>query len=94
MVLLPDSCKQILINHLFTKACIQVFSQPNSPEIYFTKVGCGMYATREYYHLIFPQNFSFGHYLFVYAAGDNNVVGLVNATPDNEDKLEDFYGRW
>ena len=40
-------------------------------------MGCGIYATREYYHLIFPQKFSPGDYSFFYASGDNNVVGLI-----------------
>ena len=63
-------------------------SKPNSLEIYFTKVGCGMSATREYYHLILTHNFPFSHYFFVYAAGENNVVGLIHPTPNNEDTLE------
>ena len=49
-----------------------------------------MSATREYYHLIFPQNFSFGHYFFVYAAGENYVVGLIHPTPYNEDTPEAY----
>ena len=49
-----------------------------------------MYTTGEYYHLIFPYNFSFGDYLFVYDAGKNNVVGLIHPIPDIEDKLEDY----
>ena len=66
------------------------FSQPNSLGIYFTKVGFDFSATREYYHLIFTQNFSFGQYLFFYATGDNIVVGLIHLTTDNEGTPEAY----
>ena len=49
-----------------------------------------MSATREDAHLIFTQNFSSGDYLFVYAYGDNNIVGLITPTPDSEDTLEAY----
>ena len=42
-----------------------------------------MSATREDGHLIFTQKLSSGDYFFVYADGDNNVVGLVQPTPDS-----------
>ena len=44
-----------------------------------------MSATRYYYHLIFPHNFSFGDYLIVYDAGSNNVINLIHSTPYSED---------
>ena len=47
-----------------------------------------MSATVEYYHLIFPQKFSYGDYFFFYSVGDNNVVGLIHTTPESEDTPE------
>ena len=84
-----DSCKKILITHLLRKACENVSSQPDSIERYFTEVGCVMSTSGEDDHLIFPQKFSSGDYFFVYAADDNNVVVLIQATLESEDKLED-----
>ena len=43
-----------------------------------------MSATREYYHLIFPQKNYYGDYLFFYDDGENNVVGLIHHTLDSE----------
>ena len=40
-----------------------------------------MFSTIECYHLIFPKKFSSYYYLFVYSYGDNNVVGLMQPTP-------------
>ena len=73
-----------------TKAQIQVCSNPDCLEIYFTKVSCRMSSTGEYDHLIFPHNLSSSDYLFVYAAGENNVVILIQNTPDSADTT-DFY---
>ena len=47
-----------------------------------------MSTTREYYHPVFPQEFSSGDYLLVYDEGDNNVVDLIHPTPYSEDILE------
>ena len=44
-------------------------------------MGCGIYATREDNHFIFPHHFSSSDYLFIYAAGSNNSVGLIHPTP-------------
>ena len=51
-------------------------------------MGCGISATREDYHLIFSQKLSFSYYSFVYAAGEDNCVGLLWPTPDGADTLE------
>ena len=51
-------------------------------------MGCGIPANGWYDHFIFPQRFSSGDYLFVYADGDNNVVGLIHSTLDSEDTPE------
>ena len=87
---LTDSRDKILINHLITKAHIKVCSQPNSIDRYFTNVGCSIYATVEDGYLIFPQNLSSCYYLFVYDAGDNNVVSLIQTTAYSADTPEDY----
>ena len=81
----PLPIRKHLINELLTNAWIQVCSQHNYLERYLTKVGYGMYATGEYIHFIFAQDFSSGDYYFVYAAGEKNVVGLIHPNPDIED---------
>ena len=48
-----------------------------------------MSVTREDDHLFFPQNFSSGDYSFVYAADNNNVVGLIHPIPYSADTSED-----
>ena len=53
-------------------------------------MGCDICPTGEYDHLIFTQNFSSGDYLFVYATGDNSVVGLIQITPDSADISEAY----
>ena len=82
MGLLHDSRKRIFITHHLSKSWIQVCSHTESLVRYFTKLGCGMSATGEYDHLIFPQNFSSGDFLSVYDAGKNNVVVLIHPTKD------------
>ena len=79
-----------MITKFLTKAYIQACSKPDSLERYFTKVGYGISATGKYCHLIFPHKFSSGYYLFVYAAGYNIVVSLINPTPDSADTPEDY----
>ena len=49
-----------------------------------------MYANIENDQLIFTQKFSSFDYFFFYASGDNNVVSLIQPTPDSEDTLEDY----
>ena len=49
-----------------------------------------MYANIEDDQLIFTQKFSSFDYFFFYASGDNNVVSLIQPTPDSEDTLEDY----
>ena len=49
-----------------------------------------MSATGEGNHLIFTQKFSSSDELFVYAAGENNVVGLIQPTPDSAYTPEDY----
>ena len=44
-----------------------------------------MSATIEYEQLILPHKFSSDYYFFVYAARENNVVGLIHTTPDSSD---------
>ena len=39
-----------------------------------------MYAAGEYHHLIFPQKLSYSDYFFVYAGGNNIVVGSIQTT--------------
>ena len=78
---LRASYKIILITQIFIKASIKVCSQPESLAIYFTQIGCDMFNTGEYYYQVYPKNFSSGDYSFVYAADDNNVVGLLQSTP-------------
>ena len=48
-----------------------------------------MSATREDDNLIFTQKLSFVDYFFVYADGDNNVVSLIQPTPDRAYTTED-----
>ena len=48
-----------------------------------------MSVTREDDHLFFTQRFSSGDYYFVYAADNNNVVGLIHPTPESADTSED-----
>ena len=49
-----------------------------------------MSSTKEYDHFIFPHKFSSDDYLFIYAAGDNNVVSLIYPNPDIEDTPEAY----
>ena len=49
-----------------------------------------MYAPGEDDHLIFPQKFSSSEYFFVYYYGENNVVGLLQPTPDSADTPETY----
>ena len=42
-----------------------------------------MSATGEYDPFVFPHKFSSGDYYFVYAAGENNFVGLLKPTPES-----------
>ena len=49
-----------------------------------------MSATGEDEHLIFLHNFSSGDYFFVCADGNNNVVGLIQITPDSVDTPEAY----
>ena len=46
-----------------------------------------MSVTREDNNLIFPQNLFLGDCLYVYDAGDNNVLGLIHLTPDGTDTM-------
>ena len=85
-----DSRKQIFIIHLLTKALIKVYSQPNSLESYFAKMGCGMSNTGEYYHFIYTQKFSSADYLFVFGSGCNNVVSLIHTTTYSKDTPEAY----
>ena len=43
--LFPAFHQQTLISNIMIKACIHVFSQPDSLEIYLTKMRCGMFTT-------------------------------------------------
>ena len=49
-----------------------------------------MYAPEEDDHLILPQKFSSGEYLFAYYYSDNNVVGLIQPTPYSADTPEAY----
>ena len=49
-----------------------------------------MSSTGEDDKLIFTQNFYSCDYLFVYDAGDNNVVGLIQTIPDSADTSESY----
>ena len=40
--------------------------------------------------MILPQKFSSVEYFFVYYAGDNNVVGLIQPTPGSADTPEAY----
>ena len=71
-----------------TKACKQFYSQNDSIQRFFTKVGCGTFATGKYDQFIFPHKFSSGDYLSIYDDGDNNIVVLIHPTPDSKDTLE------
>ena len=44
-----------------------------------------MSATVEDEHFTSPQNFSSGDYLSIYATDDNNVVILIQSTPESAD---------
>ena len=77
---LHASRKKILTNKIPTKAWIQVCSNTDSIDRYLTKVGCVMSATRKYDYLIFTHKFSSSDYIFVYAADDNKIVGLIHTT--------------
>ena len=41
-------------------------------------------------HLTFTQKFSSGDYLFVYAAGENNVVSLIQTNTYSEDTPDEY----
>ena len=47
-------------------------------------------ATGEDDRLLFTQRLSSSNYFFVYAAGENNVVGLIQPTPDITYTLEAY----
>ena len=47
-----------------------------------------MYATGEDDHFIFPQKFSSTDHSFVYADDDDNIVGVLQTTPEGADTLE------
>ena len=72
----------ICVSCLLNNSWIKLFSQPDSLENYITNVGCVWYY---HYWIILPidflYHFSSGDYLFFYAYDDNNVVGLMQPTP-------------